>query len=391
MTTKILITLLAFTLVACAQTNTADIQNTAVAIARTGVALTQTALPTSLPPATPIPTEPSPPIITPDAIQVERWKEYQTELAKVLFSFDPEHAEGYDPEEYKDALCEWDILGQSGQEVYVWARCTSADGLSSISNPAVIYLESDGLIREVNVARAKADRRTQFAVYDLHLFPISVQEKICLYYFFGTVPQCDSIIPNYHPRNGLSSRERVLISHLWSRTSHAEEPPLIIISAMPTSTPATTPTATQPTVPILTPDAIQVERWKEYQTELAKLVLSDSGVANPIYADALCEWDILGRSGQEVYVWAVCVTSNSGGKGPVVIYLETDGSIQKVIAAGFKGLFYNLDLFPVDVQAKINLYAYGSGRADEMGTHLGYRLTHPEEPPLVVLSSTPIP
>jgi hypothetical protein len=169
-------------------------------------------------------------------------------------------------------------------------------------------------------------------------------------------------------------------------------------TAMPTATPTNTPTAlptatttptlepTFPSPPILTPDAIQVERWREYQAELAKLVLSDSGVANPIYADALCEWDILGRSKQEVYVWAICGNFNSGGKRPAVIYLQTDGSIQKVIAAGFKGLFYNLDLFPADVQTKINLYSSGGGRADEMGAHLGYRLTHPEEPPLVVLS-----
>jgi hypothetical protein len=172
-------------------------------------------------------------------------------------------------------------------------------------------------------------------------------------------------------------------------------------SAMPTATPTNTPTAlptaitptlepTQPPVPLLTPDAIQVERWREYQTELAKLVLSDSGVANPIYADALCEWDILGRSEQEVYVWAVCGNFNSGGRRPAVIYLEIDGTIQKVIAAGFKGLSYNLDLFPADVQEKINLYSFGDGRADEMETHLKYRLTHPEEPPLVVLNATAI-
>jgi hypothetical protein len=52
---EILIALLVITLAACApmQPNTTDIQNTAVAMARTGVALTQTALPTAtFPPPT---------------------------------------------------------------------------------------------------------------------------------------------------------------------------------------------------------------------------------------------------------------------------------------------------------------------------------------------------
>jgi hypothetical protein len=145
-----------------------QVQNTALAIVWTDVALTQTAIPTAtlppptftptnlptsipthpLPPTftptdlpTSIPTEPPPPILTPDAIQVERWQEYQTELAKALYSYDPNdpsHQEGYYPGADKDALCEWDILGQSGQEVYVWAACVSADGLWLERHPAVI-------------------------------------------------------------------------------------------------------------------------------------------------------------------------------------------------------------------------------------------------------------
>jgi hypothetical protein len=187
-------------------------------------------------PATVMPTQPPPPILTPDTIQVERWKEYQTELAKVLFAFDPKREE-YDPERYKDALCEWDILEQSGQEIYVWAECISADGLALRSNPAVIYRELDESIREVEVVRAEADPRTQFAVYDLQLFPMSIQETLCLYYFFGTVPQCSSITSNYVPNIGPSARERVLVSHLEYRLTYPGEPPLIVLSAVLTATP----------------------------------------------------------------------------------------------------------------------------------------------------------
>jgi len=259
-------------LTACGNTSqaaeTTKVQNTAVAIAQTGVALTQTAMPTAtLPPPTFTPTASSTstpeatatqtqsiaptPIITPDAIQVERWKEYQAKLAKVVLSFDPDHPEGYDPEAYKDALCEWDILGQSGLEMYVWATCASTDGLRHPMNPAVIYLEPDESIREVDNVRAGIDRRNQLAVYDLHLFPINVQEKLCLYYFQGIVPQCGSIIPDYVPLDYGQTRESVLRLHLYYRIDHLEygkghleykeghpeEPPLIILSAMPTATP----------------------------------------------------------------------------------------------------------------------------------------------------------
>ncbi|MEW6713139.1 MAG: hypothetical protein AB1403_25185, partial [Candidatus Riflebacteria bacterium] len=152
-----------------------------------------------------------------------------------------------------------------------------------------------------------------------------------------------------------------------------------------------TPPPTQPPVPILTPDAIQVERWQEYQTELIKAVLS--GYDPVFYQYALCEWDILGRSGQEVYVWAYCATIGGGsGSFPTVIYLETDGTIRSVRVAGYNGPFFDLELFPADVQKKCSLYTGNSlfyGRLKEMINHLHYRREHPKEPPLVVLSAMP--
>jgi len=173
-------------------------------------------------------------------------------------------------------------------------------------------------------------------------------------------------------------------------------------SALPTSTSTmtatietilSTPYPTQPPPPIFTPDAIQVERWKEYQTELIKVVLS--GYDSALYEYALCEWDILGRSPQEVYVWAYCATPGGGsGSFPTAIYLEADGAIRNVRVAGYKGPFFDLELFPADVQEKCGLYTGDSrfnGRVNEMKNHLHYRREHPEEPPLIVLSATPMP
>lgn len=160
---------------------------------------------------------------------------------------------------------------------------------------------------------------------------------------------------------------------------------------VPSMTPS--PMPTQPAIIFITPDTIQVERWKEYQAELAKAITCDSGHDCPNYEYALCEWDILGRSNQEVYVWAQCIGPNASGRKPAIVYLDADGSIQKVRVAGYKGLFFDLELFPLDVQEKITLYYSSSctycGRPEELRVHLQYRQTHPEVPPLIILSAMP--
>jgi hypothetical protein len=198
----------------------------------------------------------------------------------------------------------------------------------------------------VNVARAGTDPLTQLAAYDLHLFPIDVQAKLCSYYFFGTVPQCSDIVPRYYDRGGLAPREEVLISHLKYRKGHPDEPPLVALSAIPKVTITPSPEPTAPSLPVLTPDAIQVERWKEYQTELAKRFVS----VQPSEV-VLCEWEILGRDKYELYVWAVCVGLGYEAIRPAVIHLEADGSIQNV-ETPLHGSEWDSDLqrmFPEDV------------------------------------------
>lgn len=232
-----------FLLTACGNSSQAagitKVQSTAIAMARTGIALTQTALPTatlppptftptapltSTPAATPTPTQPIVPVITLDAIQVERWKEYQAELAKVVLSSNPEL--GHDPAIYKDALCEWDILGQSGQEVYVYVICALANGNGDARKPAIIYLEPDGSIRKVKLPEPKGANSEMF---DYDPFPIDVQEKFCYYFdpFPSDLPLC--------PYSSTYSRPRldVLHAHIEYRKTHAEEPPLIVLSATP--------------------------------------------------------------------------------------------------------------------------------------------------------------
>jgi hypothetical protein len=182
-----------------------------------------------------MPTQAFVPVMTPDAYQVEHWQEYQTELAKALFVYNPEFPQwSYGSDVSKDAICEWDILGWSDQEMYLWVACISANGLSLRTNPAVVYLELDDSIQKVNVPNVEVNHRDQTETYDLQLFPIGIQEKLCLYYFYGFVPQCHEITPAYIPSFDLR-REGVFLSHLKYRKTHPEEPPLIALSVLPTA------------------------------------------------------------------------------------------------------------------------------------------------------------
>lgn len=189
-----------------------------MAVVQTYIALTQTAvptptvMPTATSQATLIPTLPPPPILTPDAIQVERWQEYQTELAKSVLS----GYLGLDPDIYRYALCEWDILQGSSQVLYVWAYCSVSDGRGG-DFPAVVYLEADGSVQNVEVPS-----RGSTWEYDINkMFPKEVQEKFDAY-------TGNSII---------DGRIKEMHDHLVYRETHPEEPPLIILSAMPAVTP----------------------------------------------------------------------------------------------------------------------------------------------------------
>ena len=99
------------------------------------------------------------------------------------------------------------------------------------------------------------------------------------------------------------------------------------VTMPPTKTPTFTttpyPTKTASATPSVTPD---LARWREYQRALASRFLQGK--------KGLCEWKLLGKDGQEVYVWAMCqVLSSSEGaamSAPAVIYLDKDDAIENV-------------------------------------------------------------
>lgn len=147
---------------------------------------------------TPSPWPTVPFIITPDADQLIRWQEYEKALAiKFIPSPEPE-----------DILCEWVILGQSEQDVYVWAFCQVSGQIpTGTSAPAVIYLETGGAVQNV-----EHPRDGSFYLIDVsRLFPPDVQKII-----FAHLVDVGK-----------------LEAHIYVRLAHPE-PPLIVLEATQT-------------------------------------------------------------------------------------------------------------------------------------------------------------
>jgi len=145
MKTRILIALIAVILAACAPM-AAPAQNETPVPAATFTPSPPTTFVVG-PIPSPIPTQPAIPMITPNPIQIERWEEYQTALAKSIFPNDP-------PERF---LCEWEILGQSKLELYVWAECMSIFSIEGLGlpyqggMPAVIHIGISGGVQSIEI------------------------------------------------------------------------------------------------------------------------------------------------------------------------------------------------------------------------------------------------
>ncbi|MCB9443791.1 MAG: hypothetical protein H6669_06100 [Ardenticatenaceae bacterium] len=124
--------------------------------------------------------------------------------------------------------------------------------------------------------------------------------------------------------------------------------------------------------------------WTEYENALAEAILHEPG---------LCEWEIWGQQGQEVYVWAECQMSsepNSAASGPAVVYLATDGTIEKVVIP-HDGINYGPDieeLFPQDVQTLINSESFDAVQAMK---HIEIRQQNPSILPMIVEAGVTLP
>jgi hypothetical protein len=108
--------------------------------------------------------------------------------------------------------------------------------------------------------------------------------------------------------------------------------------------------------------------------------------------DGLCEWEILGNLGNEIYVWALCKVREpigTAGSVPAVIKLGESGEIEKITIPR-DGNFYSSDiqtLFPTDIQKKVFRSQFNGPEAEK---HIDERLES-NDPPLIAISGTPMP
>jgi hypothetical protein len=135
--------------------------------------------------------------------------------------------------------------------------------------------------------------------------------------------------------------------------------------------------------PTTYPTPTEIPRWQFYEAALLKATI--------LREDGLCEWTILGVSGNEVYVYALCKATGqikTAASVPAVIYLNESGVIEKVVIPrdGMTGIDIRT-LFPKEIQDMIYAgNAYGPSTAE----HLEDRMIN-GGPPLIVVLGTPMP
>jgi hypothetical protein len=145
-------------------------------------------------------------------------------------------------------------------------------------------------------------------------------------------------------------------------TACAPEPTLVPTNIVPPPsettalTPAIAPLVTSTSIPFPTP-SVDTPRWVLYERALSYIFLGPPGKTLPDLSrdHGLCEWEIWGQNGNEVYVWALCQMDNAVGTAtstPAVIHLGKDGTILEIEMPdeGFGNL---KELFPEDVLVKI--------------------------------------
>ena len=142
-----------------------------------------------------------------------------------------------------------------------------------------------------------------------------------------------------------------LVSVAGCATTRPDSP---MVTAQPTPTssfpqtsipPSLTPGSTATPQPVFAPAPAR----DELERALATRVHGEPA--------ALCEWQVLGQTSQDLYVWAVCqsVTNDSAVSAPAVVHLGTNGHVERVDMPR-DGSLYAQDvrgLFPEDLGARI--------------------------------------
>ncbi|MDI6769425.1 MAG: hypothetical protein QMD04_07090 [Anaerolineales bacterium] len=125
----------------------------------------------------------------------KNWREYETAILSACY------ADVFLPSE---KLCEWEIITQHGNTIYVWAFCADVNGQGS-SGPLVVYIRPSGEVEKAICPLIFDDYKT--------LFPGESYEEV----------------NNYRDRFDLDRAW----SHLEMRFQDRTIPPLIAIEGTP--------------------------------------------------------------------------------------------------------------------------------------------------------------
>ncbi|MFO7943537.1 MAG: hypothetical protein R6U51_04465 [Anaerolineales bacterium] len=171
-------------------------------------------------------------------------------------------------------------------------------------------------------------------------------------------------------------------------SSPTATPSMVPVTQSRTSAPTAAAQST-PLSPTVEPTAPGGTPWKRVQCALASALLSPPGQKSR----GICEWQILGKSDAEVYLWAMCQAAGEpegpAVSAPVVIRLDQSGRIVGVDVPR-DGELYGPDvreLFPSSIQEVIFSHNIDT---DAMWAHIQKRHKTPQ-PPLVVQEKTPSP
>ena len=158
---------------------------------------------------------------------------------------------------------------------------------------------------------------------------------------------------------------------------------ILIICLIVVSSCQSAPSSNMPTPPITSKNSA-LPRWKVYETALSKAILHKD--------DGLCEWEILGKSDNEVYVYTKCKARGPIGTSvyfPGVIHLTGDDEIEAIVLPRDGNEFNNdiRSLFPSYLQDRIFNFRFDDPLAEN---HIDERLIS-NGPPLIAISGTPLP
>jgi hypothetical protein len=154
-------------------------------------------------------------------------------------------------------------------------------------------------------------------------------------------------------------------------------------------------TSTRPAGPTPAPTATPaMPRWKLWERALGDILNGPAGNTHPDLGQdhGICEWEIWGQNGNDVYVWALCEVYHTGTgatatSAPAIVRLAQDDSPSAVImpAEGWGNL---RDLFPADIVTRILKHAFDVQAAEQ---DIALRSGDPSLPPLIIQNGGVLP